>query len=56
MFWESFSPKVNFGVKRAKLSENDENKLNFTTILRIHEIFNNLVENAIFACQVENSS
>ena len=26
MFWESFSPKVNFWVKSAKFSENDERK------------------------------
>ena len=28
MFWESFSPKVDFWVKRAKFSENSENELN----------------------------
>ena len=26
--WEQFSPKVDFWVKRAKCSENDENELN----------------------------
>ena len=29
MFWGSFSPKVDFWVKRARFNENDENELNF---------------------------
>ena len=36
--------------------ENDEIPLNFMKLLKIHEISNNLVENAHFAPKAENTS